>query len=226
MDDQFEDRITDIAKHFPYPPMSLKKTISPVRLPMVLARNITAIVLVVGLVAIAIPDIRAAILDALQIGNVTIYLDSLGADNEPLRLGDVVGETDLETAQTMLKFDIVVPVDDSPDRVYVQNEDMVIMVWLNGETIEKVLYQTRGLDWGTFKGIASDVTPVEVAGYYAVWVNVPHVVQFVYQEIIQEELTYFIDGNVLIWERDRITYRLETHLEMEDAIEYADSLFQ
>lgn len=225
MDDQFEERITDLAQHFPYPPFPLKKTVRPVRLSTTFARNFAAIVVVVGLIAVAIPDIRAAILEVLQIGNVTIYLDSLGADEEPLRLQDVVGETDLETAQSLLKFDMLVPLD-SPDRVYVQNEDMVIMVWLNGETIEKVLYQVQGLDWGTFKGIASNPTPTEVAGHYAVWINVPHIVQFVYKESVQDELTYFIDGNVLIWERGRITYRLETHLAMEDAVEYADSLFQ
>jgi len=226
MDNQFEERLTDIAKHFLYPPIPLKKnTGRPVRLSSTLARNVAAVVLIVGLMAVAIPDIRAGILEYLQIGTVTIYLDGSDAEGEPLRLEDVVGETDLETAQSLLKFDLLIPAD-TPDRVYVQNEDMVILVWVDGEKVEKALYQIRGLDWGTFKGLASDVTPVEVDGQYAVWLNVPHPVQFIYKDTIQDELTYFISQNVLIWERGRMTYRLETNLTMDDAIQYADSLYQ
>ena len=226
MDDLFEARITDIVKHFPYPPKPIKATTkTPLRFPSRLAHHVASLLLIAGLIAIAIPDIRAAILDYLQIGNVTIYLDGFDSNDEPLRLDDVMGETDLETAQSMLKFEMLVPTD-RPDRVYVQNEDMVILVWIDGEKIDKALYQSRGFDWGTFKGRVKNVIQVEVAGHYAVWIEVPHSVQFVYKDTAQEELTYFVSGNVLIWDAGNITYRLETMLTMEEAISYAESLYQ
>jgi hypothetical protein len=33
-----------------------------------------------------------------------------------------------------------------------------------------------------------------------------------------------IDGNVLIWENNQITYRLETNLELDEAVRIAESL--
>lgn len=225
MDDLFEQRLMDIVKHFSYPAIPLKKTQPSFAYSRTLARHVATIVLVMGLIAVAIPDIRAAILEVFQIGNVTIYLDGLDTTDEPLRLDDVAGETDIETAQTMLKFEMLVPAD-QPDRVYVQNENMVILVWLNGETIEKVFYQIRNFDWGIFKSSVSSVIQFEVAGHYGMWLDTPHTIEFLYQDEVRDELTYFVSGNVLIWEAGNITYRLESTLTMEEAITYAESLYQ
>lgn len=225
MDDLFEQRITDIVQHFPYPPAPVKKTQTQFTFARALVRHVAIIVFIIGFVAVAVPDIRAAILEIFQIGNVTIYLDGHNTTHEPLRLDDVAGETDIETAQSMLKFELLVPVD-QPDRVFVQNEEMVILVWLDGAKIEKVLYQNRGFDWGTFKGAVTNIVPTEVAGHHAVWLDTPHPVQFEYQGSVQDELTYFVYANVLIWDVGNITYRLESTLAMEDAVRYAESLYQ
>jgi len=225
MDDLFEKRIADIAKHFPYPPIPLKKTQTQFAFSRALIRPVATVLLIVGFIAVAVPDIRAAILEYFQIGNVMIYLDGLDPAGEPLRLDDVAGETDIETAQAMLKFEMLVP-DERPDRVFVQNEQMVILVWTDGENIEKALYQNRGFDWGTLKGAVSNIVPTEVAGHYAVWLDTPHPVQFVYKDTVQDELTYFVYQNVLIWDAGNVTYRLESTLTMEEAVQYAESLYQ
>jgi hypothetical protein len=38
------------------------------------------------------------------------------------------------------------------------------------------------------------------------------------------DLRRLIDGRVLIWEQGSITYRLETDLEMDEAVKIAESL--
>ena len=38
------------------------------------------------------------------------------------------------------------------------------------------------------------------------------------------QFTRMIDGHVLIWEENKITYRLETDLELDEAIRIAESL--
>lgn len=220
MDENFERFVQSTAQDLVYPPMPAQTISYRASFNQQILARVAIALLVVGLAGFAVPDIRAKVLELLNIGAVTITLDSVGADGETLRLEDVAGETDLASAQAQVDFEIRLPPDNPPDRIYVQNESLVIFIWLDGNEIEQALYQIWGNDWGIYKS-AEIVTQTTVDEDTALWVDAQHPVTFVNGTT---ELTYFVQGNVLIWEEDSVTYRLETHLDMESAREFAEAL--
>ncbi len=220
MNESFEHFVQSTAQDLVYPPLPAQKISYNTSFNQQILARVAIAILVIGLAGFAVPDIRAKVLDFLNIGAVTITLDSVGADGEVLRLEDVAGETDLASAQAQVDFDIRLPPDNQPDRIYVQNESLVIFIWLDGNEIEQALYQIWDNDWGIYK-TAETVTETTVNDETALWLNAHHPVTFVNGET---EMTYFVQGNVLIWEADSVTYRLETHLDMETAIEFAEAL--
>lgn len=238
--DPFENHLTDIAAHVPYPPTP---TIPPVSR-LVLARSVQAesrrtipmisampvlaraaiLILAIGVGLLAVPDIRAAVLSFLRIGALTIYLDGASEGGKPLTLSEISGETPLNEAQSKVRYPLRVPPDSPPDRVFVQDGQMVIMVWINDQNqIEQALYQIPDGDWQVIKS-ADSIKTTTVNGEHAVWVDVRHPVQILRDGEVIEELTYFVGGNVLVWMGDGITYRLESGLSMDEARVLAASL--
>ena len=66
-----------------------------------------------------------------------------------------------------------------------------------------------------------DVHDASVDGATAVWIPVPHVLMV---DTDEGTKTFSVRGNVLIWEVDGITYRLETSLDRASALEVARSM--
>jgi len=60
-----------------------------------------------------------------------------------------------------------------------------------------------------------------VNGERASWIPVPHVLEIETDEGFE---TFSVAGNVLIWEVDDVTYRLETSLDRAPAIALAGSM--
>ena len=238
--DPFENQLTAVAAHLPYPPTP---TIPPVSR-LVLARSVqpesrrtiaiipampvltrvALLILAIGVCLLAVPDIRAAVLSFLRIGAVTITLDGASEGGEALMLSEISGETPLDEAQSKVRYPLRVPPDSPPDRVFVQEGQLVIMVWVNDQNqIEQALYQIPDGDWRVIKS-ANSIQTTTVNGRDAVWVDVRHPVQILREGEVVEELTYFVGGNVLVWMVNGITYRLETGLSMDDARDLAASL--
>jgi hypothetical protein len=224
MNDNFETHLQSIAQNLPYPPTpSLRRTPLP-RPTRMRWRYALAMVLVLGLSGLLIPDIRAAVLEFLQIGVVRIYLDGVGTEGEPLNLENVSGETSLQIAQTLVKFPLRIPPQDTPDRVFVQGESMVILVWLADGQIERALYQAANEDWMMIKKMTETIMFTNVGDREAFWVMIDHPVEFIRDGAVQTELTHFVTGHVLVWEQDSVTYRLETSLPLDEARQFAESL--
>jgi hypothetical protein len=160
----------------------------------------------------AIPQTRAAILRALHIGNVEVRRVATlpSAEPGPLPLGRPVS---LDEARDAVGFDVAVP--DNYDAVYLSGPYVTFVlaprVWL---------LEWRGTELPIIKKVAGPDTRIdEVAlddGTPALWIEGRHVVGR------GPELR--LAGNVLIWEREGVTYRLEGVLSVERAAEFAREL--
>jgi len=223
MTEDFETQVQAIAQNLAYPPTPQFQAVPPPRPRSSGWPRAALILLMLGLFSMAIPQIRAAVLEFLRIGAVTIYLDGTTEAGEPLRLDDISGATDLATAQTLVRFPLHVAPDDPPDRVFVQDPGMVILIWLEGTTIDRALYQVSSYDWRMVKN-AKPITYTFVGPTSAVWVNIQHPIQFLKDGLLRTELSHFVTGHVLIWEQDKVTYRLETPMSLEEARLFAESL--
>ena len=200
-----------------------------------------------------IPPARAAILEFIQIGIVRIFrgtptppplpdegLPSTmvpltatpGPTSQPLIpiLESLAGEMTLEEAQQAVDFPILLPTYPpdlgQPDRIFVQDAEgnMAILVWIDQQRPERVLmslhFIPRG-SWAIDKADPAMIQETSVNGQRAIWAVGPYPLRLYNGDL---EFTRLIDGHVLIWEEEDLTYRLETDLPLEEAIRIAESL--
>ncbi len=200
-----------------------------------------------------IPPVRAAVLEFIQIGAVRIFprptetpMDTIQTatpqsfapitstpiapdDLLPL-LNELAGKTTLADAQTKVTYQILLPVYPSnlgaPDLVYVQDADgaMTVLVWLDPNDSRKVLMSLHFIpedSWAINKGFPVDVLETQVDGHLAYWGGGPYPLRLYNGNL---EFTRLIEGHVLIWAVDDVTYRLETDSTLQEAIKVAESL--
>lgn len=202
----------------------------------------------------AVPPVRAALLDALRLGAVNIMLieptpttapasptaaSSLSTTDppppKPTPLGsvlDLAGETTLAEAQARIDFTIRLPTYPSdlgqPDRIFVQQfgGPVVILVWLDPDQSDQIRLSLHLLGPNTYaqKMQPELVERTEVNGQPALWTHGPYLLQFQEGSSVATNPGRLIDGHVLIWLEDDITYRLETDLPLTEAIRVAESL--
>lgn len=210
--------------------------------------------LVVTLVLIAslmlIPPVRAAVIEFIEIGIVRIFRsDPAPAPEEvpstmmpmtatpgptlpsliPL-LEELAGETTLREAQGVVEYPILLPAYPAelgePDRVFVQDAEgsMTILVWIDPQQPDKVMMSLHMIpegSWAIEKVSPTVIQETEVNGQRAVWAMGPYPIRLFNGDL---QFRRMIDGQVLIWEEDGITYRLETELHLEEALRIAESL--
>ena len=212
------------------------------------------IILVLFSSLMLIPPARAAILEFIQIGAVRIFPQPIQPTVEAIRtatpisstplvttstvpasnlipiLNQMAGKTTLAAAQKKVEFPILLPKYPSdlgqPDDVYVQDVDgnMVVLVWLDPQHPGKVLMSLHFIpsnSWVITKMGPTIIQETQVNGQRAVWTVGP------YPVILQNgdvEFTRLIEGHVLIWADQNITYRLETDLSLDEALKIAESL--
>ncbi len=154
---------------------------------------------------------------------------------EAAALRGLVGPTSLEDARRRFRLPIRLPTHPAdlgdPDRVYLQNLDgnAAILVWLDPDDPARVRLSLHQLTSPAF-GFKTNV-PLEnalettVAGRHALWIDAPHVLE-VYDARGSRDMALrrLVEGNVLLWEQDGVTYRLETELPLDEAIKVAESL--
>jgi hypothetical protein len=201
-----------------------------------------------------IPPARAAIIEFIQIGIVRIFPQSVEPTVETITtatpgsvapqtatpgkvsqllipfLDQIAGETKLANAQQTAPYPILLPTYPSdlgqPNHVYVQDAEgtMTILVWVDPQQPDRVTMSLHFMPEGSWA--ISKVKPVviqetEVNGQRAIWAVGPYPLRMRNGDIQFERL---IEGHVLIWADEDITYRLETDLPLEEAIRIAESL--
>jgi hypothetical protein len=207
------------------------------------------LVLLSGL--LLVPPARAALLEFIQIGVVRIFgLESTSVPTKPAEEIPVTmvpmtatpaaatsnawenwaGETTLEAAQARADFPILLPAYPAdlglPQHVYMQdmNGTMIIFVWLDPLQPDKVrmsLHAVAPGSWAIEKVDMQTIRETSVNGERAIWVVGPYIVRIRNGDFETQRL---IEGYVLVWTVNGITYRLETDLTLEEATKIAESM--
>ena len=217
-----------------------------------LAWSLTLILVLVSSLML-IPPARAAILEFIQIGIVRIFraeptplapppeefpvttipvTATPSATSQPLIpiLERLAGEVTLEEAQQTVDYRILLPSYPAdlglPDRVFVQEAEgeMTILVWIDPADPGEVLMSLHVIppgSWAVEKMNPAMIAETTVNGERAIWAVGPYPVRFSNGDL---DFVRLIDGHVLIWTEGELTYRLETNLDLEQAIRVAESL--
>ncbi len=244
---EFEQKVFSISKGLDYPSTpdisaDVMKKIHPSTQPRFISRRLTwslTLILILLVSLFAIPPVRAAILEFIQIGIVRIFPPNVQPTEELIPtitpapsmipiLSSIYGKTSLESAQEKVDYEILLPRNfGEPDYVFVQNADgyMTILVWMNPQqpqSVELSLHFIPNGSWAITKMGPRVLQETLVNGYKAVWAEGPY--PLVVSNGYDIDFTRLIEGNVLIWTNGKVTYRLETDLSMEEAIEIAETL--
>lgn len=194
--------------------------------------------LILGL--LVIPSARQAVANLLEVAGIRFEFGEIPNLSPPTVL--VPGErVALESAQLAVDFPILIPTAlEPPTAVHLVEWELGIQVFLAWEASERLpevgvsgtgllLAEFRAdLDEAFFGKILEGGTSVEqvrVDGGSAFWLSgAPHVFMFETgrRDLVEDETR--LSGNVLVWERDGITYRLESSLNLEAALAIAESL--
>ena len=250
---EFEKQLIEIAKGMDYPSMPdiagfVSERLRPARSPRLISKtwawSLTIILILLSSLML-IPSARAAILEFIQIGIVRIFPQPIEPTVEPIQtivpstatpisslpfLETIAGKTTLEDAQGQVPYPILLPtypVDSGePDHIYIQNADgnMTILVWLDPQSPETVLMSLHFIpdgSWAITKVSPTIIEETNVNGQRAIWAVGPYPLRFSNGDL---DFTRIVDGNVLIWANDTLTYRLETDMSLEEALKVAESL--
>jgi hypothetical protein len=182
------------------------------------AAGIAALVLVVGLAAtMAVPDARTAVLRLLGIkGATVIRVDELPpAATAPVEFGESVG---IAEAERVVGFRPLLIDGRSPDDVRINRFSPFFIVLLYGEPgVRLRLTQTVGGVIEKYAGVDQPVERVEVDGEPGIWVEGRHVVSEPFG-------LPRLSGNVILWEQEGLTLRLEGRFTKEQALDLARSV--
>lgn len=216
-----------------------------------LARSLVVVIVLLASLLL-IPPVRAAVLDFIQIGIVRIFRAEPAPVPPPTQipstrvpvtatpaaaqtalfplLEQMDGETTLREAQQAAAYPILLPTHPAgigePDRVYIQDVDgaMTILVWLDPQQPGQVKLSLHFIpegSWAVEKFSPVAVRETSVNGGYAVWAVGPYPLRLQNGDI---QIQRMVNGHVLIWENNGVTYRLETGASMEEAVRIAESL--
>lgn len=244
---EFEQKISFLSKGLDYPSTpdissDVMKKIRPAVSNRFISRRLTwslTFILILLVSLFAIPPVRAAILEFIQVGIVRIFPQQVEPTQEPIStitpapsmiplLDSVFGKTTLDEAKQQVDYQILLPQNfGEPDYVFVQDAEgyMTILVWMNPiqpQSVELSLHFIPEGSWAITKMGPTIIELTTVNGEQAIWAVGPYPLR-VYN-LDEIEFTRLIEGQVLIWTEGNITYRLETNLSMEEAIEIAESL--
>ena len=234
--DNEEMKLQAIARTFPYPPtpdiarsvaLRLGKRAYPKRsLSLVW---VAAAMLVALATLLAVPPVRAQLAEWIQIGVVRIFQGGATPTPEPTTtpqttstllpsLLDLDGETTLDDARQRAGFPVLLPNYPSdlgpPDHIFLQEMDrpFLILVWVDHQRPGQVALSLQTFPPDSITAEKWDPVSVDtttVNGHPAAWVTGPYLIRLRNGNIDMRRL---VEGNVLVWEQDGLTYRLETAL--------------
>lgn len=233
----FENKVQNAARALPYPPtpdlaarvLQQRRTRRPIYA-VRLAQVAAALLIAFAILFVTVPEIRAGVLEFLRVGVISIFVGQTPTLSPvpvtPRPTLDFPGETTLGEARNILAAPILLPTYPAdlgaPSNVYAFDH-MVVLEWLDaaGQNRLSLFMFTSGLQGEKF--VPYNPVDVQVNGLPAVWLTDAHDVE-IFVEGDERSLRHTVTGNVLIWEQDRLTYRLETHEVLEEAIRIAESL--
>jgi hypothetical protein len=258
-DQLFELRLQKAASALVYPAApDMSRTViarlnarrkSSVRMGWVIAGILLALVLFAGL---AVPSVRAAVLDWIRIGAVRIYLIQPSPTPLPTSIPsavkpaatmtplptptalssilDLSGETTLGDAESKAGFSILLPSYPSdlyqPDHVFLQDlgGPEVILVWMDRINPQKVRLALYEVYSDNI--VLQKMAPQSVINTV---VNGRPAIWTEGQYILvtgsgDTVMRRLVEGNTLIWTAGQITYRLESGLDLAASVRIAESL--
>jgi hypothetical protein len=217
--------LSSLAEHVDWPATpELRLELEPraprrSRRPLYAALAFAAIVALTA--AFAVPESRGAILRFLHLGGVTIErVDTLPpAEQRPLEAG-LGRPVTLAGAKRLLGHELLLP-DVSPlPQLHLQGSNIVSMVFQHDG--EPVLLNEFGFGGGFLKKFAAGGTSIQDGGMGDVpslWISGET------HDVFFPGSSPRLAGNVLVWEAEGVTYRLEGHsLSQADAVSLARSL--
>jgi len=200
---------------------------------------VTLALVIIGL--LSVPQVRARVIEFFQIGVVRIF--PVAPTEAPTPQGTITptptllpsllnlsGETTLEAARAQTGFAIPLPGYPAdlgpPDQVYVQEMEgsFVILVWLDPAQPSQVrlsLHMIAPHSFALTKHAPKVIETTAVNRQIAFWTEGPYLIRLTNGDT---DIQRLIDGHVLIWEQDGLTYRLETDLSISEAVKIAESL--
>jgi hypothetical protein len=201
-----------------------------------------AAALVVLVSLLAVPEVRARIVEFLQIGGVRITVPQeqptrFGTEtSEPLESGEhglvvpvnlLDGETTLAQAREEVNFSISLPTytDElgEPDRVFVQDFDrreFVIIVWEDEAGGAELALYILGPGVQLTKSEPETLNFVTINGNVGAWVTGNHFLFFgsgCCEGIL-------VQAPALVWQVGELTYRIESALPFNEVIRIAESI--
>jgi len=237
--ERFAEQIRGLAAGFNYPPTPdiaaglRPRWGRPARRPRLAWAAAIVLVIVAGL--LAVPAVRAAVVEIVKLGAVRIFLGGPTPTPLPptghLSLSELPGETTLDAARASAAISIRLPSYPAdigpPDRVFLLREfgGIVILVWEDPNYPDLARLALFEIPPGPIvnKLFPEHIQSTSVNGRPAVWATGDHFVEVIMES--RQELV-LVRGNVLIWSQEGVTYRLETNLSQEEAIRIAESLEQ
>lgn len=246
-DPRIEDRLNDLASRLEWAddtdlaPAVIRRLqqASPGSRRTVLLGVAAAIVSLVVAISL-IPAGRQAVADLLGVAGIEV---ELGSEATPtpvgtLNLGDRVSLAEAREAAT---FPLLLPSHPDlgePDTVHVDGEEPVgvTLAWLGDDELPAAGNSGIALTHTQFpsegqvlihKDLDSDTTLVQVRvrNRDGRWIEgAPHEVEVQGRDGTPSEWEVRLGANVLIWEEDGVTHRIETTLNLDDTLEIADSL--
>ena len=191
------------------------------------------------LVVVLVPPVRAAVLDFLRIGGVTVREvptpSGAPAPSDPSSptsaSPDAVVVGSLEEASARVGFAVVAPPGlGAPTSVAVTRGGRVAeLTWGTGPGSTRLDAFDGSLSFGYLKSVWEAVTPTDVAGRDAVWFAAPHLIEWTDRTGETVASAPRVAGPTLVWvDRDRsgreITYRLEGLRTIDAAKAIAESI--
>ena len=234
-----EQKIRQWATAFKYPPTpDIASRIRPLLTPPAKqswqpSRRLAWVMILLLLAAslLAVPSVRAALVEILRGGGITIFVGEEAATDAvpPLLSEQLPSFTEPIVLEEALELfpDLQLPTElPPPDDVLLHEvnawESAVIFLWRDEEQPDQIglsLYQIDAPQYAA-KG-AKQLEQTEVNGNQAFWIDGAHLFFLQTNEI--EEWS-FVAGNVLLWWDGAVTYRLEGAGSLDEALRLAESL--
>lgn len=239
MNSSFEKQVQQWAAAFEYPPTpdiasgvrplpikSTRRNLQPSRR---LAWVVALLLLAASL--LVVPSVRAALVQILRAGGITIFLGEEAAvdDIPPLLSEQLPAFTEPITLdEAVARFpNLMLPTElPPPDDVLLHEEPVwdtaVIFLWRDATDPQEVglsLYQINVAQYA-YKG-SEMLEMTAVNGKQAFWLIGPHYFRL---SDASAEAWLFVEGSVLIWWDGKVTYRLEGAASLAEARRIAESL--
>jgi hypothetical protein len=236
---RWEERLTVVAAAFTYP--ATPDLSARLSLPSARRRSgsrlawsyAAALLALLAMGVLAVPEARAGLIEFLRFGAIRLILGPSTATPVATRIPVLTptfpplsGRTSLEDARTSARFPILLPTYPAdlgpPDEVYFQEfaGQVVVTVWHAAGGVPRLaLYHITERNFA-LKAVEI-IEQTTVNGLRAIWVRGPHLVQF--QDLRMGEIQ-LVAGDVLIWTEGGVTYRLESQVSLDEAVQIAESL--